>query len=44
VRVNFEHAHDEIEELQAGKLDLTGGQMAGSIGLVPAQIIDGGTF
>ena len=44
VRNNFVAAKAEIEELQAGKLDLAGGNMQGAIGLVPNQIIDGGLF
>jgi hypothetical protein len=44
VRENFQHAHDEIEDLQDGKLDLAGGIMTGSIVLAPAQVIDGGVF
>jgi hypothetical protein len=44
VRMNFEAAKDEIEDLQNGKLDLAGGQMTGPIGLVPTQLLDGGTF
>lgn len=44
VRVNFQFARDEIEALQAGKLDVAGGTMTGEIILAPTQIVDGGTF
>ena len=44
VRVNFQHAKDEIEQLQDGKLDLAGGTMTGAIALAQTQVIDGGTF
>jgi hypothetical protein len=44
VRQNFEAAKNEIEDLQADKLDLAGGAMTGAIVLAPAQIVDGGTF
>jgi hypothetical protein len=44
VRDNFEAAKDEIEALQAEKLDLTGGVMSGPITLAASQIVDGGTF
>jgi hypothetical protein len=44
VRDNFQAAKDEIEELQAGKLDVAGGLMTGPIVFSPDQVIDGGTF
>lgn len=44
VRDNFQAAKDEIEALQLGKLDLSGGTMSGVIGFVPNQPVDGGTF
>jgi hypothetical protein len=44
VRQNFEAAKTEIEDLQDGKLDLTGGPMSGPILFTPVQPIDGGTF
>jgi hypothetical protein len=44
VRGNFAAARDEIEELQDGKLSLTGGTMSGPIVLAATQRIDGGTF
>ena len=44
VRNNFQHAKDEIEQLQNDKLDLGGGTMTGLIFFAPDQPIDGGTF
>jgi len=44
VRDNFAAAKSEIEALQGGKLDLTGGTMSGAIGLAVGQILDGGSF
>jgi hypothetical protein len=44
VRLNFEFARDEIEDLQVDKLNLAGGTMTGPIVLTPTQIIDGGFF
>jgi hypothetical protein len=42
VRDNFAAAQSEIEALQAGKLDLSGGAMTGPIDFIPTQRIDGG--
>jgi hypothetical protein len=44
VRDNFAAAKAEIEELQDGKLDLSGGMMTGPIFFAPGQIVDGGTL
>ena len=44
VRNNFDAAKTEIEDLQAAKLDLSGGMMTGPIVFAPNQVIDGGSF
>jgi hypothetical protein len=44
VRDNFAAARSEIEALQDGKLNLSGGTMTGPIVLTVTQIIDGGVF
>lgn len=44
VRGNFAAARTEIEQLQDGKLNLSGGTMTGQITLTDDQLIDGGTF